>query len=79
MTTLGERIKNIRENKGITLTFVAKKLGYKSPASVSDFEKGRTKIDGDKIPIIAKALGVSVDELFFEEKNRNSRYKGGDE
>ena len=73
MTTLGERIKNIRQNKGITTTFVARKLGYKSPSSVSDFENGRTKIDGDKLPIIASALGVTIEELFFDQNVRETR------
>lgn len=63
---IGERAREIRKSKGITQVFVAKKLGYQTPSMVSDFEKGRRNISADKIPLLAKSLGVSVAELYDE-------------
>lgn len=70
---IGQRAKRIRIEKGIKANHVCKKLGYKSPSSLTDIESGRRRLDADKIPLLAEALGVSVGELFFEEKNRKSR------
>lgn len=72
--TLGQRAREIRINKGITQVFVAKKLGYQTPSTVNDFEKGRRGLSADKIPCLADALGVSVSELYGEKNfNQNIR------
>lgn len=39
--TLGERIKSLREKKGMTQLELAEKLGYKSKSSVAHIENGR--------------------------------------
>lgn len=72
---IGERARKIRTSKGIQLNFVADKLGYKSSSSYSEIESGRRRLDANKVPLLAKALGVSVEELFFEDKHRDSRFK----
>ncbi|MED0686579.1 helix-turn-helix transcriptional regulator [Anoxybacillus ayderensis] len=65
---LGERIKEIRVQKGLTQSFVAKELGYKSPSMLSEIESGKKGIDAEKIPLLANILGVDINELFFNEK-----------
>jgi transcriptional regulator with XRE-family HTH domain len=61
-TTLGERIRELREAKDLSLREFATKLGL-SAAFVSDIELGRrypsVKVFGD----IARLLGTSVEEL----------------
>lgn len=39
--TIGERIKRLREQQGLTQEELAKKLGYKSKSSVAHIENGR--------------------------------------
>lgn len=73
MAHLGERINLIRTKKGIKRTFVAEKLGYKSPTSLYDVESGRTKLPAEKIPILLDVLGVTYEELFFDQNIRKSR------
>jgi len=70
---LGERIKEIRIQKGLTQSFVAKELGYKSPSMLSEIESGKKGIDAEKIPLLANILGVDINELFFNEKIHNLR------
>lgn len=70
---IGQRAKKIRIDKGIKANHVCRKLGYKSPSSLTDIENGRRRLDADKIPLLAEALGVSVEELFSDKKNRGSR------
>lgn len=70
---IGPIAKSIRLKKGIKLNFISEKLGYASPSSWIDIENGRRRLDADKIPTLANALGVSVEQLFFEEKIRVKR------
>jgi len=67
---IGRAAREIRIKKGIKQTFVSEKLGFKSPSSYTDIEKGRRGLSADKVPLLADALGVSVEELFFEHKVR---------
>ncbi|AEH47106.1 helix-turn-helix domain-containing protein [Parageobacillus thermoglucosidasius] len=70
---IGERIKEIRIKKGLTQSYVAKELGYKSPSMLSEIEAGKKGIDADKIPLLAKILDVDINELFFKEKIHEMR------
>jgi transcriptional regulator with XRE-family HTH domain len=70
---IGQRAREIRIKKGIKGSYVSEKLGFKSSSSLTDIEKGRRNLNADKIPLLADALGVTVEELFFEEKNRKTR------
>jgi transcriptional regulator with XRE-family HTH domain len=59
----GKRIRALREVAGLT----QEELGESSEAtkqSVCDWEAGRSMPMSDKLPAIAKALGVEVGELF---------------
>lgn len=70
---IGPNAKKIRTEKGIMISFVSRKLGYSSPSSLIDIESGRRRLDADKVPILAEALGVSVEQLFFDQKDRVTR------
>lgn len=70
---IGQRAKMIREEKGIMAKHVCKKLGYKSTSSLVGIESGKRRLDADKIPLLADALGVSIEDLFFDHKNRKLR------
>ncbi|WP_144519295.1 helix-turn-helix domain-containing protein [Bacillus thuringiensis] len=62
----GKRIREIRKMKKITQLRLAKNLDYRYASSISFIENGKRKLDAEKIPILAQALGVSVEELFKE-------------
>ncbi|MDZ5782073.1 helix-turn-helix domain-containing protein [Marinococcus luteus] len=70
---VGGRAKEIRISKGIKQKFIAEAIGYKNAASYADIEAGRRKLDANKIPDLAKALNVNVEDLFFINKNRETR------
>lgn len=59
---LGENLKEIRLEKGVTQTSVAKALGV-DRSFVSNIENGKTNPTLSTITSIAKALGVSTKEL----------------
>ena len=75
MTSIGERIRKIREEKGITQKFVSDKLGYKNSSTLCAIEKGKKDFPSPKIPTLVKVLDVSLEEIFFDEKLRETQIK----
>lgn len=67
----GEVIKTLREKKRMTQTELAEKIGVTDKA-VSKWETGRGLPDITLVEPIAKALGLSVGELFAGEQIINS-------
>ncbi len=61
-STLGQRISTLRHKKKLTQDELAEKLGI-SPQAVSKWENDQTCPDISLLPLLAKILGVSVDEL----------------
>ncbi len=67
--SLGPRIKELRERLNITQEELASRVGYKGRSMISRLEKGNTGIPLKKIPIFAKALQTSPEELMeFDSK-----------
>ena len=60
--TLGERIRELREQNDLSLREFAKKINLSAPF-VSDIELGRRFPSDDAIEKIAKTLGVVTEEL----------------
>lgn len=68
--TTGELIKQYRLRKNMTLTDLAKILGYANKSSIARIESGQTDLPQSKLEAIANALGVSpIDLLDLPEKN----------
>jgi len=63
MRTLGERIRELREAKDLSLREFAKKLGGLSAAFLSDVELGRRHPSDAVLASMARALDTTVDEL----------------
>lgn len=63
--TLGSRVRDIRKQKRITQENLAKKLDFSHASAISFIENGKRRLDAEKVPVLANALGVSIEELFF--------------
>lgn len=59
---LGRNLKRIRTEKGLTQGDIVRALGF-SRSFVSNIENGKTNPTLDTITKLAKAIGVSTDEL----------------
>lgn len=57
--TVGQRIKMMREEKGLSQLELAKKVGYETKGSISMIESGKRDISLDKVKEIANALDVT--------------------
>lgn len=67
------KLRQLRIQKGISQTYISKKLGYKHPSGYGNIEMGRNRLSLENAAIVAEILGVTVDELteddhFFKEK-----------
>ena len=60
---IGDRIRNLRQSKNLTVTQLAKKA-YISQSYLSDIETGRTAPSLDKLNIICDTLEISLSEFF---------------
>lgn len=61
--TIGERIKNIRIERGLTQEDLAKRMGYKTRSAICQVERNGDNITSDRIAAFAEALGVSIQAL----------------
>ena len=60
---LGENIRKYRKAKGLTQAELAEKLGT-AQYVITNYERGLRKPPADKLPEIAKALGIHLDALY---------------
>lgn len=69
-----QRLRQLRLERGISQTFLAKKLGYSHASGYGNIESGRNNLSFEKALVIADIFGVDVSELeeketpFFNEK-----------
>lgn len=61
--TFGQKIKQIRLEKGLSQEKVAKAMGYPNNTYVSDVERGLFVPQQDKLDRLAKALGITYEEI----------------
>lgn len=67
----GDKLRQLRMQRGLTQEQVAKALGYDTRSYVSDAEHGRFIPQPDKLAKYARALGMTqeeMDDLVLEEK-----------
>jgi transcriptional regulator with XRE-family HTH domain len=69
MKTLGQKIRELREEKDFSLRELAKKIEV-SPAFLSDIELGRRNPSEKNLKLIAQILNISLDEL----RNYDTRF-----
>lgn len=63
-----ERLRKARKDKGVSMTYMAQQLGYKSASGYANIESGHTTLSLEKAKTIAELLDIDMDELFFKEK-----------
>ena len=61
---LGEKVKEIRLEKGMSQEEFAKELGYTSKSTVNKIEKGVNDISYDKLELLIQKFDLEVNELF---------------
>lgn len=72
---LGERITLLRKAHGITQVQLAEVLGV-SQQTVQAYEVGRRRIQVAALPVVARTLSASLEELFGEDKKATRNKRG---
>lgn len=67
--TIGDRIRERREELGMTQAELAKYMGYKSRSSINKIEKGTNDIPQSKVIRFAEALNTTVSHLMGWDDN----------
>lgn len=62
MNHFGEKIKKLREQKGLLQKHIASRLDIDTPM-LSKIERGERKAKREQLPILAKALSADKDDL----------------
>ena len=60
-----ERLRKMREEKGLTCEQMAYKLGLQTKAGYSKKETGRTPFTLADAKIVSEVFGKSIDDIFF--------------
>lgn len=72
--TIGERIKNRREEIGMPQAILAEKCGYKTKSSIAKIESDEVGVPQNKVQLFALALGVSPSWICgFDDQEANAR------
>ncbi len=61
-----QKIREIRKEKGISQTFMAKKLGYKTSGGYANMENGKCRVTVEKAALIAELFSMDVKDIFFK-------------
>lgn len=68
---IGGRLRDIRRSRGLTQVQLAKKISM-TQALISDYERGRLRMNAGVVVAFAKALKVSSDEILGLKKSRQN-------
>lgn len=63
-----KKLKEVREERGITQQQMAKILGYKHKSGYSKLELGERKISIEQAKLISDFFSMSIEDIFFEAK-----------
>ena len=60
---MNNRLRELRKKRGVSISFVAVKLGYKHPSGYANIEYGINRLRLDQAKTVADLFGVTVNDL----------------
>lgn len=69
MERFGEKLKKLRNDRGMTLKELAQNLGLTAHGYISEMEAGKKKPTVEIVLILSQLFGVSIDQLLKDELN----------
>lgn len=69
---IGQRIRSVRTDAGITQEKLAEAIGLESPQQISDIERGMCGLSVAKLVEVCKVLNVESDYILFGITPRNA-------
>lgn len=65
------KMRELRIEKGLTQSFVAKKLGFSSSQAYANIEYGKTELKFDVAARVASILGVNINDFLGDKVKQN--------
>lgn len=59
----GKRLRELRDQCGVTQTALAKSLGFSHPSSICSIEKGRRPVNDEEMSRLAAELNCGIGDL----------------
>lgn len=72
-------IQKRRQELGLSLQEMAENIGFKNASNYMKYEKGDYAFKADHLPILAKYLNCSLEDIFFEDTFADLAKKGREE
>lgn len=60
---MNERLRQLRKQRGVSISFVSASLGFKNPSGYANIEYGLNRLRLDQAKKVADLFNVTVDEL----------------
>lgn len=79
MNTLGERLKELREKRGWTKTYVANRIGIKTLSTYANYEYGLREPDNETLIRLADLYEISMDAIMGREEKKTASSSDEDE
>lgn len=67
MQRFGEKLRTLRQRRGISLRQLASELGFSAHGHIAQIERGERKPSADLVVKIARIFEVSTDQLMLDE------------
>lgn len=71
MNTLGERLKELREKRGWTKTYVANRIGIKTLSTYANYEYGLREPDNETLMRLADLYEISMDSILGRDERKS--------
>lgn len=60
---MNERLRQLRKQRGVSISFVSETLGFKHPSGYANIEYGFNRLRLDQAKKVADLFNVTIDEL----------------
>lgn len=79
MNNLGKRLKELREKRGWTKTYVANRIGIKTLSTYANYEYGLREPDNETLIRLADLYDITMDSMLGREEKKNDSWSDEDE
>ncbi len=75
MLRFGEKLRQLRKARGLTLKGLSRQLRFESHSYLSAIESGNKQPSVALVLAIARTFGVSTDDLLFDDKDLPEKFR----
>lgn len=77
MKATGERIRNLRKERGLTIREVSEYMGFSTDQAVCKWQRGDSLPTVDNLYALSRLLGISMEDILVGNDEMSSRFLRG--